>query len=493
MVSVRTLICIVTYQAEDQIEQVLKRLPHEVWNSESFHILLSDDASTDSTVEKAKKAIKELGTNHTIIRLHKNQGYGGNQKVCYRYSINKEYDNVVLLHGDCQYAPELVMEFQKYIRDKNADIVLGSRLKNKSSAFRRRMPWYKFFGNIILTWTQNHIAKSKISDYHTGYRAYSTNFLKSIPFELNSDDYHFDTEIILQALHVNANIHEFPIPTFYGEEIFRVPLFMYSIEVLKTTIFYRMQRYGLKVSLKYPRSAEQIYIDKQNHPISTHASAWDYLKKNYSSAPAKVLDVGCGPGHLAKQLPPQIQYTGIDRVRPLNSSFYSFIMMDLERDKWEIDISEYDCVLIMDVIEHLFDPEGFLLQLRNQMKKDKTPTILISTANVGFFLIRLNLFFGRFNYADRGILDITHKRLFTKSSFRNLLKETGYEMVDLKGIGMPFRVFGDGKLFRLVDHISAFLARLYPSLFAFQFYGEIKPKLNVYQLIKLDEESNAST
>ena len=86
----RTLICIVTYQAEDQIEQVLKRLPREVWNSESYHILLSDDASTDSTVEKAKQAFKELGTNHTIIRLHKNQGYGGNQKVCYRYAINKE-------------------------------------------------------------------------------------------------------------------------------------------------------------------------------------------------------------------------------------------------------------------------------------------------------------------------------------------------------------------------------------------------------------------
>jgi 2-polyprenyl-3-methyl-5-hydroxy-6-metoxy-1,4-benzoquinol methylase len=385
------------------------------------------------------------------------------------------------------------MEFQKYFQDNNADIVLGSRLKNKSSAFRGRMPWYKYFGNIILTWTQNHIAKSKISDYHTGYRAYSTHFLKSIPFELNSDDYHFDTEIILQALHVNANICEFPIPTFYGEDIFRVPLFKYLIDVLATTIFYRMQRFGLKVSLKYPRSAEQIYVDKQNHPISTHAFALNYLKEKYSSAPAKVLDVGCGPGHLAKQLPPQIQYTGIDRVKPLHSSFHSFIMMDLERDKWEIDISEYDCVLIMDVIEHLFDPEGFLLQLRNQMKRDNTSTILISTANVGFFLIRLNLFFGRFNYADRGILDITHKRLFTKASFRNLLKETGYEIVTLKGVGIPFRVFGDSWLFRLFDKISALLARLYPSLFAFQFYGEIRPKLNVYQLIQMNEEPSAST
>lgn len=480
-----TLICIVSYQAEDQIEQVLNRLPKEIWNSEAYHVLLSDDASSDSTVEKAKEAFQKLGTNYTIIKLHKNQGYGGNQKVCYRYAINNDYDNVVLLHGDCQYAPELVTKFPQYIKEKKAEVVLGSRMKDKAFALRGRMPWYKFCGNIILTWMQNRISKQKLSEYHTGYRAYSTNFLRSIPFEMNSDGFHFDTEIILQAFHANANIYEFSIPTFYGEEICRVPLFKYAIDVLSITVRYRMQQLGLMVSLKFPRSAQQIYVDKKNYPNSTHAVAFDYLIKEYSSKSVKVLDIGCGPGYLAKQLPPKIQYTGIDREKPVNSSFHSFIKMDLERDKWEIDICDYDCVLIMDVIEHLSDPEGFLIQLRNQMKKDRTTTILISTANVGFFLIRLNLLFGRFNYADRGILDITHKRLFTKGSFKNLLKETGYEIENLQGVGIPFRALGKGMLFRILNSISSLLARIYPSLFAFQFYGVVRPKLTTYQVINL--------
>jgi 2-polyprenyl-3-methyl-5-hydroxy-6-metoxy-1,4-benzoquinol methylase len=161
--------------------------------------------------------------------------------------------------------------------------------------------------------------------------------------------------------------------------------------------------------------------------------------------------------------------------------------MDMERDKWKIDITKYDNVLILDVIEHFFDAEGFLLKLRNHMKQFRAPKIMISTPNIGFFLIRLNLLFGQFNYADRGILDITHKRLFTMKTFKKLLSETGYEIESIRGVGVPFQTLDKNNLFKVFSRLSAIMARIYPSLFAFQFFAVIRPKPTTYQLIEFSQ------
>jgi len=125
--------------------------------------------------------------------------------------------------------------------------------------------------------------------------------------------------------------------------------------------------------------------------------------------------------------------------------------------------------------------------LRNHMKRFRTPKIMISTPNVGFFLIRLNLLFGQFNYADRGILDVTHKRLFTIKTFKKLLSETGYEIENIRGVGIPFQTLGKNNLFKLFGQLSAIIARIYPSLFAFQFFAVIRPKPTTYQLIELSQ------
>lgn len=481
----RTLICIVSYQAEHHIAHVLRRLPEEVWRSEAYHVLLSDDASTDNTIQNAKNALKELGSNYTIIQLFENQGYGGNQKVCYRYAIEKGYDNVVLLHGDGQYAPELALRFPRLIKKDGADVILGSRMKEKTGALQGRMPWYKFLGNMFLTWVQNHLSNKKISEYHTGYRAYTTEFLKKVPFELNSDDFHFDTEILLQAFHTNAKIVEFAIATHYGEEVCRVPLLAYAWNVLSTTVNYKLQRMGLRVSLKFPHSSEQVYANKLDDPGSTHSHALRFLKQKVLAPGVKILDIGCGPGHLAKALETsRARYTGIDRQKPTEADMQGFQEMDLERDPWAMDISEFDTVLLLDVIEHLATPEQFLIDMRNSMQTFNTPWVLVSTANVGFVLIRINLLFGRFNYADRGILDITHKRLFTKASFKRLLRETGYRIETIHGVGVPLRTLGKGWVFRVLGGISSALARVYPSLFGFQLFAVVRPKPTTYQVIE---------
>ena len=484
---VKTLVCVITYEAEKHIQDTLSRLPAEVWNSGNYHILVSDDGSTDSTLEIAKTTLSTYGQRHTLIAIEHNVGYGGNQKLCYQFALENKFESVILLHGDGQYAPELVPKFRQHMID-GADVVLGSRMLSRSGAIKGGMPLYKFLGNKILTKIQNKLCGSNISEFHTGYRGYKTTFLECIQFELNTDEFHFDTEILIQALHFGAKIVEFSIPTHYGSEICRVPTIRYAINVLLESLRYRMQVFGLLTSLKYRHSSISVYEDRTGDPYSVNSTVLSLLNETQSSnveKQHKILDIGCGQGYLAKQLAAMtFNVTTIDKVARTTAPGETHIVMDLDLDFWTIDISQYDTVLALDIIEHLNSPERFLLDLKNKIGSNHAPLVYLSTPNVAFFLLRLGLFFGRFSYADRGILDITHKRLFTFSSLKKLLAETGYEIKSQIGIGAPVLPFSQGLLFRKLAWLSQALARLLPRIFAFQFIVIAKPKLTTYRILK---------
>ncbi len=481
----RILICVITYEEEPRIQSVLERLPNTIWNNPNYHVLLCDDNSTDNTISKAEQTFKKLCDNYNIVKLKLHQGYGGVQKICYRYAIDNKFDFTVLVHGDGQYAPELALKFIASWNDKGSEVVLGSRMIKYRSAMSGGMPLYKLIGNIILTKIQNFINRTKFSEFHTGYRGYATSFLKRVPFELNSNDFHFDTEILLQAFHCGAKLDEFLIPTYYGDEVSRVNGFRYAWDVLTSSLQYRLQRLGLFVSLKYPHSANQVYKDKTMDPYSSHSWALKYISDYSRSDETTLLDIGCGPGEFCSKYYNLVkESTGIDLFVPAKSRFTHFIQMDLDRDKINEDIGKYDIVLMLDIIEHLSSPEKFLISIRNEINGIDTPKTIISVPNIGFLLVRMNLLFGRFNYADRGILDITHKRFFTLKSFKRLLKETGFEVINIKGIGVPFKLLGDGLVYNFLGMISSFFATLWPSLFAFQFIAIVKPKPTAYQLIK---------
>ena len=218
-----------------------------------LEILIIDDCSNDKTFEISKK-IKKKNSNFkfNILYNSKNQGYGGNQKIGYHYAIKKEFDYVVLLHGDGQYAPEQLPRLIKEIKEKNQDVVMGSRMISKISALKGGMPIYKLVGNIILTKLQNFLLNTKLAEFHSGYRVYSIRSLKSIPFFLNTNDFHFDTEILIQLFIINSKIKEISIPTFYGDEICHVNGMKYAFDIIKTTSVAALQKnFNLKLSTKY--------------------------------------------------------------------------------------------------------------------------------------------------------------------------------------------------------------------------------------------------
>lgn len=487
----KILVFIVAYGAEKLIAPTLDRIPKELFDSDRIHFLCIDDASSDETATVAAEWVRTHGyRNVTVLRNPANQGYGGNQKLGYRLALEWDFDFVILLHGDGQYAPELLPEFIHIWDQSSSDVVLGSRMQSLTSARKGGMPLYKLFGNRILTKIQNRLAGQNLSEWHTGYRGYSTRLLRKIPFEINTGDFHFDTEILLQATYVGAKFTEFPIPTHYGDEVCHVNGLDYARNVILETFRFRMHRSGMLCSLKY-RDLEPInYRSKTDIAYSSHSMAIDVVRR---LRPTKVLDIGCGPGFVARECEKLgSRVTGLDFHEPLPGMMTEFRKLDLDSTLLPVDAFTYDAILMLDVIEHLVEPERFLLDLRNNSRyvppDKKDVHLILTTPNIAFFMVRLNLLFGRFNYAQRGILDITHKRIFTRRALIRSLRDSGYVIDQIRAVPAPGGIFGDA-FGKMVGGVCAALAWVWPRMFAFQWLVVCRPRPGIRHLLANTERS----
>lgn len=213
-------------------------------------VILVDDASRDATVEVASQL-----PIHTIVHPH-NVGYGGNQKTCYMEALRRGAAVVVMVHPDGQYDPQFLPEIVKPILDGRADVVLGSRMMSRQAALRGGMPPWKFVSNIALTGVENLAFGLRLSEYHTGYRAFSRRFLEQVPFLRNSNDFVFDTQILAQAVAFGFKIAEIPVTTRYMPEAssvnFRVSV-VYGTKTLWTVLKYWLDRIGVLRSRLFRR------------------------------------------------------------------------------------------------------------------------------------------------------------------------------------------------------------------------------------------------
>jgi len=245
----KLMILIVSYNAEKTINPLLNRMPKEVWKRAS-EVVIADDASKDrtSSIAKAYKLRNKI-KNLTIIKHSKNKGYGGNQKWGYNYALKKGYDIVVMVHGDAQYPPEYILKLIKPIEDNKADFVFGSRMAGHP--IKGGMPLYKFLGNIFLTSVENIVLRTRLSEFHSGFRAYSLKALKDIPLDKDSDGFHFDSEIIIQLVCAKKRINEIVIPTHYGDEKCNVKVINYGLNILKELAKYLLTKSKIRNYEKY--------------------------------------------------------------------------------------------------------------------------------------------------------------------------------------------------------------------------------------------------
>lgn len=482
----KVLLFVVCYNAEHTIEPVLNRIPDSVWDSPQYQteILIIDDQSPDKTFNQAEEyRQKHPNRKITVLYNPKNLGYGGNQKVGYHYAIKYNFDVVVLLHGDGQYAPESIPAMIAPIIEMDADAVFGSRMLHRIEALKGKMPFYKWIGNQILTFIQNRVLRSSLSEFHSGFRAYRVSVLKELPFQYNADYFDFDTDIIIQLFDTGKKIKEIPIPTFYGDEICRVNGIKYAIKILRSCVLSRLNKLGLYYHPKfdYTKNSNTVYKAKFGFP-SSHQFAYDLVPPQ-----ATVLDFGCGPGFMARALSSKgVKTISIDKQIQDETKTYSHRCIEADIDNYVFDdiFGKVDVILLLDIIEHLKSPESFLLKLRAAFSGD-SPDVIVTTGNVGFFLVRLSLLMGSFNFGRHGILDIDHTRLFTFSSLTRLLKYHGYEIVQTKGIPAPFPLaIKDGVLARVFLALNCFLIKISKSLFAFQIGMQVKPLPTLERLLE---------
>lgn len=245
----KVLVLIVAYNAEKTIIHLLERFTNKVLG-EVDEILLADDASVDNTSFLAEQyKIMHKMKKLKIVKHSKNKGYGGNQKWGYNYAIENGFDVVVMVHGDAQYPPEYISSLIAPIIHGEKDFMFGSRMAGHP--LRGRMPVYKFLGNIFLTTTENVFLGTHLSEFHSGFRAYSVDALRKIPFNLDSDGFHFDSEIIFQIVAGRGRIGEITIPTFYGDEKCNVKVISYGLNILKELLRYLLNRFRIRRYRKY--------------------------------------------------------------------------------------------------------------------------------------------------------------------------------------------------------------------------------------------------
>lgn len=485
----RILIFIVAYNAEKSIGSVLDRIPPEL-HTRDVEVLIIDDSSTDATFATGlKHADATSDFKITILRNPENQGYGGNQKLGYRWAIDHGFDIVALLHGDGQYAPEKLPALLDPFFQHGADAVFGSRMIHKRDALKGGMPFYKWAGNQMLSAFQNALLGTTLSEFHSGYRLYATKALRRIPFERNSNDFHFDTDIIVQLYFAGMTIEELPIPTFYGDEICHVNGIQYAWDIVKTMFRAKFHEKNLLYDRKFDVGQVELNYDLKIGFPSSHTFAIEAAKPH-----ARILDIGCGQGYVAEHLASKAEHVvGVDQFirEKSDNPKIEFKRWDMDGGDLPVSVSEFDQIFMLDVIEHLKDPELFMEKLRSAAA-NKRPEIVLTTANIGFLVPRLMLLLGNFNYGRKGILDRTHTRLFTFKSLRELFDQTGYTILEVRGIPAPFPVaIGDTALARVLIWLNRFLIGISKGLFSYQIFVRARALPTVSALLTQTIERSA--
>lgn len=465
-------ILVVAYNADSTLAETLDRIPRE-FRPKIDEILVFDDASDDNTVEVALRWRDANGdTPTTIVRHLKNLGYGGNQKAGYKLAIEHGLDIVVLLHGDGQYAPECLPEIVAPLERGEADAVFGSRMMVPGQARRGGMPAYKWIGNRVLTRIENSLLGSDLTEFHSGYRAYSTAALSGVPFADNTDGFDFDTQIIVQLLDRGKRVVEIPIPTYYGDEICYVNGLKYARDVVRDVVQYRLSKLGFGTQQWVPVSEEYQFKESEG---TSHTALIDMLK---DAPPKRILDVGCSGGRLADRLRDFGHHvTGIDSVEVdgVRDRVDAFVPADLERGIPAAAGGDFDVVVAADVIEHVADPRRLLRQMIDVLARDGE--ILISTPNFCHWYPRMRVAGGMFDYDRRGILDETHLRFFSRRSLLRTVHATGLEVLELRYTGLPFDVLSSGQSLRagIGRRVDRALVKLRPTLFGYQFVLRTRP------------------
>jgi glycosyltransferase involved in cell wall biosynthesis len=458
-------IIVVAYNAASTLAKVLDRIPHD-FIPRITQILICDDASDDETylVGLGYKQVDGRRLPLEVLRNPLNLGYGGNQKMGYGWAIEHELDIVVLLHADGQYAPELLPEIVAPLERGDADAVFGSRMLTPGGARKGGMPIYKLIGNKVLSTIENRLAGAELSEWHSGYRAYSVAALRDVPFRANADGYHFDTQIIIQFHEAGKRIMEIPIPTYYGDEISYVNGPRYAVDIVKDVIRYRAHKMG--IGRGDTAFATSLYEPKAGSDTATgRMLAW-----LSGASTGRVLVLGVE----AELIGAELRGAGHEVVVLVDPSRAATVAddelafgADLDDGIPEAAGTGFDVVVAVDALGRVRDCDRLLAELGRVMRPGGR--LLASVPNFGHWYPRARVVSGRWSYDTRGVLDEGQVHFFTGTEVARRLADAGFEPRRRETVGLPREADGSHTL-ALVDGVGLALR---PTLFAYQYLYEV--------------------
>lgn len=467
-------VIVVAYNAASTLAGVLDRLPAS-FRARVADVVVCDDASSDCTYTVGLEYQRVGDLPLTVLRRPSNLGYGGNQKAAYRWAIERGLDIVVLLHGDGQYAPEVIGDLVAPLETSDVDAVFGSRMMVSGGATLGGMPLYKYVGNRILTRLANGLTGLQLTEWHSGYRAYRVSALAELPLDTASDGFDFDTEVILQLLEAGKGIAEVPIPTYYGDEICYVNGLGYAADVSRDVLRYRLHTMGFG-------SGDMAFAHESYECKSGAASSHRQLLGWIDAAtPKRILDLGCSDGRLGALLRRDGHYVvGVDATKGdgVGERLDEFVEADLGAGLPPEVGDNFDVVLAADVLEHLAQPGKLLADLPRLLAPGGV--LLVSVPNVAHWYARARVAAGRFDYERRGIFDEGHLRFFTMRSFEHLAHRSGLAIRQRSITGLPLDALQRGgpaprwalDTLRRIDAVTLAVA---PKLFGYQLLFRLEP------------------
>jgi SAM-dependent methyltransferase len=429
-------IIVVAYNAASTLAKVLDRIPPE-FIPRITKILICDNASEDQTY------LVGLG---------------------YKQVDGRKLPLEVLLHADGQYAPEMLPDIVAPLDRGEADAVFGSRMMNPGGARKGGMPIYKVIGNRVLSTVENRLAGTNLSEWHSGYRAYSVSALRDVPFQHNTNEYDFDTEIIIQFHEAGKRIVEIPIPTYYGDEISYVNGPRYAKDIVKDVLRYRAHKMGLgrgdtafATSLHEPKAG----TDTANGRMLAWLSGRE---------PARILIIGVEPEVLVTQL----RQCGHDVVALVEaaddggSSDPGIVTSELDAGV-PANLGEFNVVIAVDALGRVRKADALLAGVARVLRPGGR--LLVSVSNFGHWYPRSRVVAGKWSYDTRGLLDAAQLRFFNRSEAEALFAATGFEIRRDEAVGLPLDT-DQSKLLSVLDGVGLVVR---PTLFAYQFLFELAP------------------
>jgi len=452
----------------DSIRKTLSRIPDEVghWLEEVL-IMLGDEAT--EITEAAPELRAESGLDLRFHRPLRSTGPGALRKAAFEYALGKRFDQLVVMRGDTTHPPEKLPELIHLALDEPARFVIASRAMSTAGRENTR----------LRSFVPNRILGMRLQDYRASFRLYPCEALARIPFQLDSDDDRFDVEIVLQLRALGIPIHEAGLLAPDASRVERG----FDAGACATAIEYRLHQ------LHFTRNGRYL-VDRDIHYTLKRSKTGSHVQIVAAIEPgSRVLDLGCSNGLLARPLlEKDVRVTGVDAGpgERLSKELAEYLQHDLERP---LDLPlerDFDYVVCADVIEHLKNRAQLLRGARRYLKPEGV--LLISTPNIALWFYRLSLLVGRFEYGPRGVLDETHVHLYTSSTFRREVEKAGFTILRQRATSLPFEVVfestGRSRLVRAIESAYHGLARLWPSMFAYQLILEA-------QITTLDEEPSA--